>query len=171
MLGVVFEQQEVFEAAMQRHLFRLDFHLVESCQVERGFFDGAIPVGELLLKIVQGPAALRCELADVLPGHTQEAAHLPQLLLIAGLRGRDRKSTRLNSSHSQISYAVFCLKKKTHYYLYGLAVGRYYSAAALLYPDYVNIRLCPQLHDPFFFPRTIMAYVFNSVSHHTLCLM
>src|SRR5688572_31541257 len=27
-------------------------------------------------------------------------------------RGADRKSTRLNSSHSQISYAVFCLKKK-----------------------------------------------------------
>src|SRR2546430_4457592 len=27
---------------------------------------------------------------------------------------RDRKSTRLNSSHSQISYAVFCLKKKTN---------------------------------------------------------
>src|SRR5688572_30993386 len=32
---------------------------------------------------------------------------------VAGARlGRDRKSTRLNSSHSQISYAVFCLKKK-----------------------------------------------------------
>src|SRR2546428_8921415 len=28
-------------------------------------------------------------------------------------RVRDRKSTRLNSSHDQISYAVFCLKKKT----------------------------------------------------------
>src|SRR5439155_26820967 len=28
---------------------------------------------------------------------------------------RDRKSTRLNSSHVAISYAVFCLKKKTHY--------------------------------------------------------
>src|SRR5688572_32039110 len=28
------------------------------------------------------------------------------------VRGEDRKSTRLNSSHSQISYAVFCLKKK-----------------------------------------------------------
>src|SRR5688572_31807126 len=27
-------------------------------------------------------------------------------------QGADRKSTRLNSSHSQISYAVFCLKKK-----------------------------------------------------------
>src|SRR2546427_4084644 len=29
-----------------------------------------------------------------------------------GRTRRDRKSTRLNSSHSQISYAVFCLKKK-----------------------------------------------------------
>src|SRR3712207_8889175 len=28
--------------------------------------------------------------------------------------GKDRKSTRLNSSHANISYAVFCLKKKTH---------------------------------------------------------
>src|SRR5256886_13727128 len=28
---------------------------------------------------------------------------------------RDRKSTRLNSSHSQISYAVFCLKKKKNH--------------------------------------------------------
>src|SRR5688572_31690782 len=31
---------------------------------------------------------------------------------IAGRADQDRKSTRLNSSHSQISYAVFCLKKK-----------------------------------------------------------
>src|SRR2546428_421133 len=30
----------------------------------------------------------------------------------AEARGQDRKSTRLNSSHDQISYAVFCLKKK-----------------------------------------------------------
>src|SRR5438477_8166603 len=30
----------------------------------------------------------------------------------AGGRDRDRKSTRLNSSHMSISYAVFCLKKK-----------------------------------------------------------
>src|SRR3989442_6238738 len=28
--------------------------------------------------------------------------------------GRDRKSTRLNSSHVRISYAVFCLKEKNH---------------------------------------------------------
>src|SRR2546429_6092342 len=30
--------------------------------------------------------------------------------------GRDRKSTRLNSSHGYISYAVFCLKKKNNKY-------------------------------------------------------
>src|SRR2546430_5015985 len=39
----------------------------------------------------------------------------PVPLFSSGLerrRHRDRKSTRLNSSHSQISYAVFCLKKK-----------------------------------------------------------
>src|SRR2546427_6216683 len=34
----------------------------------------------------------------------------------ARARNRDRKSTRLNSSHSQISYAVFCLKKKKNKY-------------------------------------------------------
>src|SRR5688572_32060853 len=63
---------------------------------------------------------------------SEPAADLPALLAVASsLRGRplpadlvafgelggqrssaDRKSTRLNSSHSQISYAVFCLKKK-----------------------------------------------------------
>src|SRR3712207_8303654 len=32
----------------------------------------------------------------------------------ASLAVRDRKSTRLNSSHANISYAVFCLKKKTN---------------------------------------------------------
>src|SRR3712207_7242339 len=31
---------------------------------------------------------------------------------------RDRKSTRLNSSHANISYAVFCLKKKKNTYLF-----------------------------------------------------
>src|SRR2546427_4424154 len=34
------------------------------------------------------------------------------LFLGRSRQGQDRKSTRLNSSHSQISYAVFCLKKK-----------------------------------------------------------
>src|SRR2546430_10109506 len=36
----------------------------------------------------------------------------PSILVRRAGQTRDRKSTRLNSSHSQISYAVFCLKKK-----------------------------------------------------------
>src|SRR2546427_8315249 len=48
------------------------------------------------------------------PGRPSYAtAELTWGLIIAALR--DRKSTRLNSSHSQISYAVFCLKKKKTY--------------------------------------------------------
>src|SRR3712207_4859527 len=37
-------------------------------------------------------------------------------VVIAGGQESDRKSTRLNSSHANISYAVFCLKKKTPNY-------------------------------------------------------
>src|SRR5947209_14133225 len=37
---------------------------------------------------------------------------------IAGIERRDRKSTRLNSSHANISYAVFCLKKKMNENIY-----------------------------------------------------
>src|SRR5258708_31366878 len=36
-------------------------------------------------------------------------------VLLAAARREDRKSTRLNSSHQIISYAVFCLKKKNSY--------------------------------------------------------
>src|SRR5690349_23968060 len=36
-------------------------------------------------------------------------------VFLSALHGTDRKSTRLNSSHVEISYAVFCLKKKTSY--------------------------------------------------------
>src|SRR2546430_5611782 len=58
---------------------------------------------------------------DDLPGVHHVAAALRHLLALRVehelvddhvLVDQDRKSTRLNSSHSQISYAVFCLKKK-----------------------------------------------------------
>src|SRR2546428_6548303 len=41
-------------------------------------------------------------------GHRVPAA----FRVLSPISARDRKSTRLNSSHDQISYAVFCLKKK-----------------------------------------------------------
>src|SRR2546428_4916269 len=46
----------------------------------------------------------------------RSAFRIPRLIastICSGPPYRDRKSTRLNSSHDQISYAVFCLKKKT----------------------------------------------------------
>src|SRR5688572_31646766 len=45
--------------------------------------------------------------------HVARLALENALFLTEQIGARDRKSTRLNSSHSQISYAVFCLKKKT----------------------------------------------------------
>src|SRR2546430_4308993 len=59
----------------------------------------------------------RSRLADHAPG--ARGLYLGVILSIFSFTGfesvaplADRKSTRLNSSHSQISYAVFCLKKK-----------------------------------------------------------
>src|SRR2546427_3426304 len=43
--------------------------------------------------------------------HLHRGLHPFDVVPVVG-KDRDRKSTRLNSSHSQISYAVFCLKKK-----------------------------------------------------------
>src|SRR5256885_16442406 len=54
-------------------------------------------------------------LHDALPILRALAAHGPcpeHRMSFANVNGRDRKSTRLNSSHLVISYAVFCLKKK-----------------------------------------------------------
>src|SRR3712207_7235742 len=51
--------------------------------------------------------------------HLRRGAQRLELVLgveRAGGRDEDRKSTRLNSSHANISYAVFCLKKKKQLY-------------------------------------------------------
>src|SRR2546427_8482723 len=53
------------------------------------------------------------QLAHAIRETTREAISLGEGVLYPALHAmEDRKSTRLNSSHSQISYAVFCLKKK-----------------------------------------------------------
>src|SRR5256886_4466149 len=63
--------------------------------------DGFSPGSGATLGVVRG-AASRFALSATGGGGAGETV----------LFGEDRKSTRLNSSHSQISYAVFCLKKK-----------------------------------------------------------
>src|SRR5256885_4598711 len=63
--------------------------------------------------ILDSPAG-QCSVSRPLDGAEIDAVleHLPQRAEFAQLDHIDRKSTRLNSSHLVISYAVFCLKKK-----------------------------------------------------------
>src|SRR5712691_11792907 len=76
---------------------------------------------DLLQKINHGPApevrrryeglTAKLHTETIMPEEHQELLQLIDQIELADAE-RDRKSTRLNSSHSQISYAVFCLKKK-----------------------------------------------------------
>src|SRR5256884_6529465 len=81
-------------------------------------------------------AQLACGLhlvaAVALPGLEQQGAQ--HVLLQA-----DRKSTRLNSSHGYISYAVFCLKKKNTHLLQS-------SETQLILADALTLRWAPSLH-------------------------
>src|SRR3712207_7343352 len=62
-------------------------------------------------QITQWKAQLLDGAADVFGAETAGAANPPVDVNTL----QDRKSTRLNSSHANISYAVFCLKKKNKY--------------------------------------------------------
>src|SRR2546430_12752246 len=66
--------------------------------------------------LFQSPAGLD-QMAAMTPALLDAMRRINELLRVGSFRAahdqlEDRKSTRLNSSHSQISYAVFCLKKK-----------------------------------------------------------
>src|SRR5205085_6083708 len=56
--------------------------------------------------------------------------HSPEWLTLFAVLCGDRKSTRLNSSHSQISYAVFCLKKKKENLVLRLVYTHLYTPLA-----------------------------------------
>src|SRR2546430_5051437 len=56
-------------------------------------------------------SSLHCPCTKIWPSNKTRGGKRKLSVKDSCLR-RDRKSTRLNSSHSQISYAVFCLKKK-----------------------------------------------------------
>src|SRR5690606_40722752 len=85
----------------------------------------ALPIYRLRAPAVPGDAALRPE-HGAPAGRREGAVRRRRDLVLAVVRRQDhavrgerrttvdRKSTRLNSSHVKISYAVFCLKKKKH---------------------------------------------------------
>src|SRR3712207_7654750 len=74
-------------------------------EAEQAGLSGELPIGAVL--VIDGHIIAR--------GRSQRKRQQCQLMhaeMDALLHGGDRKSTRLNSSHANISYAVFCLKKK-----------------------------------------------------------
>src|SRR5436305_7666041 len=71
----------------------------------------ALPISDELA--VHGAGDRLAERGLAHAGRTDEAQDR-RLAVRRELAHRDRKSTRLNSSHVRISYAVFCLKKKKH---------------------------------------------------------
>src|SRR5438034_1386728 len=92
------------------------------------FMQDAVPVGTGAMAAIMGLELAQVEVlcAETARGEVVEVANVnsPQQIVIAGHRAAveravalaDRKSTRLNSSHTVISYAVFCLKKKNYEY-------------------------------------------------------
>src|SRR5205809_4904742 len=66
----------------------------------------------LLDSVTIAPPVGAAEVNVAVPVLAAPPTTLVGLTVTEDKRGRDRKSTRLNSSHGYISYAVFCLKKK-----------------------------------------------------------
>src|SRR5690606_40659151 len=71
------------------------------------------PAGAIPAQAIPSPAGLRRGCRGELQRADRHCHFRPTVFSDhLPVRGRDRKSTRLNSSHVKISYAVFCLKKK-----------------------------------------------------------
>src|SRR5204862_366844 len=94
-------------AAAERH--------IEDCAECQAFCDDAATLSDAIrLSATRhaAPAGLRRRVNEMLEAERVEVARSGWRAAGAA-RARDRKSTRLNSSHVEISYAVFCLKKKS----------------------------------------------------------
>src|SRR5258708_26174590 len=80
------------------------------------------PIGPGMIAALDGafeaPGCFATQTRSTVPTHIEECLKIPlfianeSVIVVRNKQGEDRKSTRLNSSHQIISYAVFCLKKK-----------------------------------------------------------
>src|SRR3712207_7853586 len=93
--GAPHRNQAEFEAAYPAQF------ICEAIDQTRGWFYTLMAVGTLVFE----------------KNSYENVLCLGHILAEDGRKMRDRKSTRLNSSHANISYAVFCLKKKKTYKL------------------------------------------------------
>src|SRR2546430_5529838 len=79
------------------------------------------PSGSMASVQMRRPVSSRALASSLSPGRPRPWNAYGEVRGFQAPPRRDRKSTRLNSSHSQISYAVFCLKKKNTTHLPGRA--------------------------------------------------
>src|SRR5258708_18445066 len=94
------------------HLFYFFFNDTATTEIYTLSLHDALPIS-LNIVVLRSPHALTTykRSDQSAPSILEIDVHAGRSGLVASL---DRKSTRLNSSHQIISYAVFCLKKKTH---------------------------------------------------------
>src|SRR5436309_12386782 len=82
------------------------------------FFFNATPPSELYTLSLHDALPICLPIGVRIPSQSRTAATSPNGTPVCAMQNGpgfiDRKSTRLNSSHVKISYAVFCLKKKKH---------------------------------------------------------
>src|SRR5690348_17995355 len=89
-------------------------------QAEDGIRDGRVTGVQTCALPIWGGSLTRNQ-PDLLLGLVEDVQHA--LELVAAPHDQDRKSTRLNSSHPSISYAVFCLKKKKNKQSHNVLAG------------------------------------------------
>src|SRR2546430_1004155 len=101
-----------FNDTATTEIYTLSLH--DALPISRGVDAGAAGAAILIAVLAAPTAVISGIVAAVAVQAGGAASHLKLFSVdVHGMRPSDRKSTRLNSSHSQISYAVFCLKKKT----------------------------------------------------------
>src|SRR5690242_21618683 len=101
----------MYDVSATTEIYTLSLH--DALPISEGVVAGGVGEGRHGLKLfAQIPAGLERMIAPH-PGRA-DLSHDGEQSYVQGRLGsaQDRKSTRLNSSHMSISYAVFCLKKK-----------------------------------------------------------
>src|SRR5690554_4445311 len=99
--------------------------------------------------VAKQPAVLFC---DEPTGALDSVTGRSVLNVLKDVNERDRKSSRLNSSHVRISYAVFCLKKKTNMRIYS------------------DVRVC-QMYDCLFVIETTLTALYTLSLHDALPIL
>src|SRR5690606_40960877 len=93
-------------------LFSFFFTAPATAEIYTLSLHDALPISSALRPRARMTVGVRCAAPQSWTLYVQATVSVPGQYYVAARPIQDRKSTRLNSSHVKISYAVFCLKKK-----------------------------------------------------------